>query len=194
MNHITFDIETYSPSDSSRIDTKEFRVSVIGAYISWLNDGKGEYIAFFEDDVKDFLELVKCADLIVGYNQIWFDLPVLQKYSDFNLQKLPNYDILVKIEEKIGAKLKLNDVCKANFEDDIKTDSYSVYKHYHKNGKWLELVDYCMNDVRLTQQLFEKIATTKKLKYNDLHILKEIQMNEIEYGSNKIVETTESLM
>jgi DNA polymerase elongation subunit (family B) len=194
MNYITFDIETYSPSDLNRIDTKEFRASVIGAFISWLNNGQGAYIAFLEKDVKDFLALLQQADLIIGYNQMWFDLPVLQKYANIDLLKLPNYDILLKIEEKIGYKLKLNDVCKANFEDDLKTDSYSVYRHYHKQGKWLELIDYCMNDVRLTQQLFAKILNQKQINYYDLHILKTINLDEVEFGRVEITESAESLL
>jgi DNA polymerase elongation subunit (family B) len=192
MNYITFDIETYSPSDLDRIDTKEFRCSVCGAYISWLNGGQGEYIAFLEDNIKEFLELLKHADLIIGYNHIWFDLPVLQKYADFDLLKLPCYDIMLKVEQKIGTKLRLNDLCKANFEGDLKTDSYSVYRHYHRDGKWLELIDYCMNDVRLTEQLFQQILTTKKLTYYDLHIQKEIIMDEVEFGKVEIQEGAES--
>jgi RNase_H superfamily len=194
MNYITFDIETYSPSDLNKIDTKEFRASVIGAFISWLNNGKGAYIAFLEENVKDFLQLLQQAELVVGYNHIWFDLAVLQKYANFNLMKLPNYDILIKVEEKIGAKLKLNDLCKANFDNDIKTDSYSVYRHYHKQNKWLELIDYCMNDVRLTEQLFQKILNDKTLNYYDLHILKNIVMDKVEFGRVQIDETAESLL
>lgn len=193
MNYITFDIETYSPGDLNRIDTKEFRVSVIGAYISWLNDGQGLYLAFLENDVSEFLELLKQAQLVVGYNHIWFDLAVLQKYSDFDLMKLPNYDILLKIEQKIGSKLKLNDVCKANFDNDIKTDSYSIYRHYHKQNKWLELVDYCMNDVRLTEGLFQKILTDKSLNYYDLHILKQIDMDNVQFGKVAISEGSDSI-
>ena len=192
MNYITFDIETYSPSELNHIDTKEFRVSVCGAFISWLNDGKGVYIAFLEENIKDFIELLKHCDLVIGYNHLWFDLPVLQKYADFNLLQLPCYDIMVKVEEKIGFKLKLNDLCKANFEEDIKTDTYSVYRHYHKQGKWLELIDYCMNDVRLTEQLFRQILDTKALVYYDLHVLKPIYMDEVIFGKREIQVGAES--
>jgi hypothetical protein len=193
MNYITFDIETYSPSDLNKIDTKEFRASVIGAYISWLNNGQGAYIAFLEDDVKEFLKLLSYCDLIIGYNHIWFDLPVLQKYSEIDLLKLPCYDIMLKVEAEIGFKLKLNDLCRANFDDDLKTDSYATYRHYHKEGKWLELIDYCMNDVRLTQQLFQKILAKKSLNYYDLHILKQIPMKDVEFGKVETQSGPESI-
>jgi DNA polymerase III epsilon subunit-like protein len=192
MNYVTFDIETYSPSDLNRIDTNEFRVSVIGAYISWLPAGQN-YLAFFEDDVKDFLEILKNCDLVVGYNHLWFDLPVLQKYSNFNLLQLPCYDIMLEVEKQIGYKSKLDDLCKANFEQDKKTDSYDVYKNYHKEGKWLELIDYCMNDVRLTQQLFTKILNNKTINYYDLHILKQANLPQPSPNKVNLVEMAESI-
>jgi RNase_H superfamily len=193
MNYIVFDIETYSPSNLNRIDTKEFKVTVLGAFISWLNNGQGEYLAFFEKDIKIFLDLMWTCDLIIGYNQLWFDLPVLQKYSDRNLLALPNYDIMIEVEKKIGFKLKLDDLCKANFEEDIKTDTFTTYRHYHSQGKWVELVDYCMNDVRLTHQLFLKILNTKNLNFYDLHILKQIPLDEPVPGKVEIQDSTESI-
>jgi hypothetical protein len=170
MNWITFDIETYSPGKLTHIDTKEFRVSVTGAYFSWLD----KYIAFFEEDTKDFLALLLEADVVVGFNHIWFDLAVLQKYSHIDLPQFTNnYDIMLEVEKKLGFKVKLNDLLKANMDGDLKTDSYAQYKDYYWDGKWFELVDYCMNDVRLTNELFLKILAGETLKYNDLTGVKE---------------------
>ncbi len=175
MNFVTFDIETYHPDRLDEMDTSKFRVSVVGAYFSWLD----EYIAFLEDDVSEFLRLLKEADLVVGYNHIWFDLPVLQKYANFDLQTLPNYDILLEIEKRIGYKVKLNDICKANLGES-KTDSFEQFKNYYWDKNWLPLIDYCMHDVRLTNQIFEQIRQTGKLKYPDMHEIKEIEMGKPE--------------
>lgn len=189
MNYITFDIETYSPSDLDRIDVNEFRVSVCGCYISWID----KYVAFMEPDIKDFIELMKKADLIIGFNQLWFDLPVLEKYSNFPLKQLPNYDILVEVEKKLGYKIKLDDLCRANFNDDIKTDSYSTYKDYHKQGKWFELIDYCMNDVRLTENLFRQICKTKTISYYDLHQKLEVSLDEPKPQKIEVAAQTQSI-
>ena len=182
MNYITFDIETYSPSELDSINTNEFRVSVAGAYFSWLD----KYVAFMEKDIQDLINLMEKADLIIGYNQLWFDLPVLQKYTTANLLKLPNYDILVEFQKVSGFRSKLDDLCKANFTDDLKTDSYQKYRHYHKEGKWLELVDYCMNDVRLTEALFKKILKDQKLFYLDLHQKKEVILSKPQFISQQL--------
>jgi DNA polymerase elongation subunit (family B) len=117
MNYITFDIETYSPesenSDNSsnlsyKIDTKTLRTSVIGAYISWID----KYLVFFEKEIPDFLAALHDADLVVGFNHLWFDLPVLQKYAGWDLSSLHSYDILLEVEKKVGYKIKLDDMAK----------------------------------------------------------------------------------
>lgn len=162
MNYITFDIETYSPSGLKKIDTNEFRVSVIGAYLSWL----GKYVAFMESDVRDFLDILKEVDLVVGYNHLWFDLPVLQKYANFDLLKLTSYDIMLEFEKKAGFKCKLDDLAKSNLGAK-KTDTYEHYSKYHLEGKWFELVNYCMHDVRLTEQLFRMSRLGQAIKLTD---------------------------
>lgn len=171
MNWITFDIETYSPSKSDKINTSELRVSVIGAYISWID----KYVAFMEDDAKYFINLMKEADLIIGWNHEWFDLPVLQKYSDYNLKNLPSYDLMLEMEKVVGFKLKLDNVAKANLGEH-KTDSYEQFKHYHWNKEWYKLIDYCMNDVRLTNQIFMKAVNEETIKYFDLHTIREVKV------------------
>lgn len=189
MNYITFDIETYSPGNLNRIDTQEFRVSVVGCYISWIDT----YLAFLENDVGDFINSLKKADLVVGFNHLWFDIPVLAKYSDFNLKTLPCYDILLEFEKKSGFKIKLNDLCKANFVNDVKTDSYEIFKNYHKENKWDLLIDYCLNDVRLTENLFRKVLNQEEILYYDLHQKKSLRLDQPVPGKVSVGETLESI-
>lgn len=188
MNWITFDIETYSPGDLNRIDTNEFRVSVCGAYFSWTQ----EYIAFLEDDIQEFLNILPQVDLVVGYNHNWFDLPVLQKYANFQLSELPTYDIMVEIEKKIGYKLKLDDVCKANLGTQ-KTDTYEQFRHYYKDKNWEPLIDYCMHDVKLTEEIFEIILSNQKIKYVDLLETKSILLDTPTPGTRIISPVAESI-
>lgn len=188
MNWITFDIETYSPGGLERIDTNEFRVSVCGAYFSWTQ----EYVAFLEDDIEEFLRVLPHVDLVVGYNHEWFDLPVLQKYASFQLSELPTYDIMLEIEKKIGYKLKLDDVCKANLGTQ-KTDTYEQFKHYYKDKNWLPLIDYCMHDVKLTEQIFGIIQNRQELKYIDLLETKKVLLDPPNPGKRTISQVAESI-
>jgi DEAD/DEAH box helicase domain-containing protein len=184
-----FDIETYSPSESEKIDTDEFRTSVIGAYYSWTDS----YVAFLEEDAEYFTQTLQKADVIVGYNHIWFDLPVLQKYSHYDLLGLPNYDIMVEIEKKLGFKPKLNDIAKANLGE-FKTDSYEQFKNYYKDKNWEPLIDYCMNDVRLTKDLFDMVLSQNPIKYNDLLDTKEVILDKPKPGVKSVSTPIQSLL
>jgi predicted PolB exonuclease-like 3'-5' exonuclease len=188
MNYIVFDIETYSPTNNPRIVTSELKTSVTGAYFSWLD----KYVAFIEDDCKDFIDTMRKADLIVGFNHLWFDLPVLQKYSSYNLKDLPVYDIMLEFEKKIGFKIKLDDLCKANLGQQ-KTDSYENFKHYYEDKNWEPLIDYCMHDVRLTHELFKICLAGKPIKYIDLLDTKQVTLDIPKSGKMHLVEDLESI-
>jgi len=188
FNYLVFDIETYSPGKLTKIDTKEFRPSVIGCYCSWNN----QYLAFFEEHTEDFINLLSKTDLVVGFNQLWFDLPVLQKFAHFDLLSLPNYDILIEFEKKAGFKTKLDEICKATLGSQ-KTDNYQQYKDYYWDEKWFELVDYCMHDVKLTKELFDLILTSKPLKYNDLMQTREVLLDLPKPGKIEIQEAAKSI-
>jgi DEAD/DEAH box helicase domain-containing protein len=190
LNWITFDIETYSPSDQDRIDTSELRVTVIGAYFSWT----GQYVAFLEKDATYFCDLLKEADLIIGWNHIFFDLPVMQKYSTYDLKTLPTYDIMQEMADVVGNRYKLDNVAKANL-DEHKTDTYANFKTYHKEQQWGKLIDYCMNDVRLTNLIFEKALNGQPINYYDLHNKRQAILKIPQKGMKAIVgEMMESLM
>lgn len=187
MNYITFDIETYNPEENmktagrSKIDTNKFKVSTIGAYFSWLD----EYIVFWEEDAVEFTNLLRYADLVVGYNHIWFDLPVLQKYAAYNLKELPVFDIMVEVENKIGYKLRLNDLAKQNLEI-VKTDSFEKFRTYHLEDKWHELSYYCMHDVKITEDLFKMVLKGTPLKYADMLNQREVLVDKPNLTSSNI--------
>lgn len=171
MNYITFDIETYIPQGLSdrvggKLNVEAMKVAVIGAYYSWIGEG-GSYIAFLEDNVTDFLATLKKADYIVGYNHIWFDNAVLQKYADFDLNTLPNWDLMLEVEKGAGFKPKLDDLCKSNLQNLKKTESFETYRHFHRDGKLLELANYCVTDVYLTEKLHDLVKKNGQLLYSD---------------------------
>ena len=178
MKYITFDIETYIPngilssSTSGRLDTKSMNVSVTGAYVSWWD----KYLFFWEADTEDFIKLLREADYIVGYNHINFDLAVLQKYANFDLRKLNNYDLLVEFQKQAGHRVKLDNLAKTNLGAS-KTDSFEQFKTYHIDGKWFELADYCMHDVKLTEELHRMALKQQPIKYSEMLGIKEVSLD-----------------
>lgn len=186
MNYITYDIETYFPDGvldriGGRLNVDGMKVAVIGAFISWI-DG-GIYVAFLEENVGEFLELMKSADCIIGFNHIWFDNAVLAKYADFDLNKLPNWDLMLEAEKNLVFKPKLDDLCKSNLGTQ-KTESFETYRHYHKDGKMFELTDYCMHDVLLTEKLHQLVLKNGFLLYNDAFKSRQIAVSRPTFAGN----------
>jgi DEAD/DEAH box helicase domain-containing protein len=174
LNYCVFDIETQNwftdlPPGS---DHSKLKISVLGAYFS----KEDVYIAYLEKDLEAFVEKLKTVDLVIGYNSIGFDLPVLQPYTDLDLKTLPSYDILLEIEKQVGFKVKLDDVAKATLGIN-KTDKGSNAILYFREGNWSKLIDYCMWDVRITKEVFETALNSGVLKYKDFIDQKEVKVN-----------------
>jgi len=198
MNYITYDIETYFPEGvadrvGGKLNVDAMKVAVIGAFVSWV-DG-GIYVAFLEENVGEFLELMKSADCVIGYNHIWFDNAVLAKYADFDLNKLPNWDLMLEVEKNLGFKAKLDDLCKSNLGTQ-KTESFETYRHYHRDGKMYELTDYCMHDVLLTEKLHQLVLKNGFLLYSDAFKSRQIAVSPPVLSGDQQMETdkTETLL
>ena len=63
----------------------------------------GQYHIFNEENVADLVEQLIKADLVVGYNHVQFDYPVLQAYTIYDLAtQTVNCDMMLDIEEILG--------------------------------------------------------------------------------------------
>ena len=67
-----------------------------------------DYFVYEEKDAKKLVEKLQTADLVVGFNVIGFDYTVLQPYSDFDLQEINTFDMLVDVKKLLNFRLSLN--------------------------------------------------------------------------------------
>jgi len=164
---ITFDIETQNGLGNWR-DFSGVKISVLGAIDQ---DGK-EYV-YWEDQLPDFLNFISDADLIVGFNSLGFDVPVLQNYTDINLKKYPHYDIMDEFKKIAGHRIKLDDLAQNTLGKGKSGSGLDALK-YWAEGRHDELARYCMDDVRVTKALFDHVVSDKPVKYLNLTAPKEI--------------------
>lgn len=148
---IVFDLETQRTFEE--VGGKQFDrlgVSVLGLYDSTAND----YEILEEVDLARLANRFIDADLIVGYNIRHFDFPVLQPYVTCDLSRLPALDILEEIEKSIGHRVGLDNVAKATLgKGKIGTGMDAIY--YWRDGKTDLLKKYCLEDVRLTKEVYD---------------------------------------
>ena len=96
------------------------------------------------------------------------------------------------MEKKIGYKTRLDNLCSANLGEH-KTDSYEQYKHYYWDKNWFPLIDYCMNDVRLTEELFRMTLNAKPIKYTNLQKTEQVVL-EVPVAGNSSIEPDMTLL
>ena len=150
-NIIVFDIETRNTfRDVGARAHEGLRLSIMVAYF-YKDD---TYRVYNEENIKEFLILLKEADLIIGFNIKGFDLPVLQKYTSESLQNLPLLDIMYEVMYSCGKRFKLDYLAEGTLGTKKTADGLMAVEFF-RDGRMDELIEYCRQDVKLTKDLYE---------------------------------------
>ena len=64
-----------------------------------------KYDKYTKSQIANLIDHLQTADLIVGFNQLQFDYKILSSYTNTNLDALPNFDMLNKIEEMLNFRV-----------------------------------------------------------------------------------------
>lgn len=142
-------------------------ISCIGAF----DYATGRTRVFMDDNIGEFAELVKQRDLIVSFNGLSFDNRVCAA-NGIEVPDAKSYDILVEmwLAAGLGPKFAfpthmgfgLDATCEANFGT-RKTGHGALAPVDFQRGKFGSLVDYCLNDIALTKQVFDQIVASGQL-------------------------------
>lgn len=115
---------------------------------------RDEYLSFWEKDLADLGKMIKEAALVVGFSINRFDLPVLDKYFDFNTQGLKRIDLLEEIEMVYGRRIGLDLLAVRNLGVGKTHNGLEAIKFWNE-GNLKDLEDYCRNDVKVTKELYD---------------------------------------
>lgn len=126
----------------------------------------GEYKIYDEAHVQDLIKQLTRADLVVGFNIINFDYGVLHGYSPLDLTATPTCDLMVDLEAKIGFRPSLDMVAKATLQAPKSADGLQALRWW-KEGKLLEIAEYCCFDVKITKEVHEYGHAHGEVFYND---------------------------
>ena len=162
MDKLVIDIETKNTfaDVGGQGNIPALEASFVGVYS--YNDNK--YYSFFEQDFARLGELLRKAGLIIGFSINRFDIPVMKKYYElgnrfstginFNIFALERCDLLDMIEETMGFRVGLDILAKTNLNVGKTSHGLEAIKFY-KEGRLIELEEYCLNDVKITKELYE---------------------------------------
>ncbi len=151
---IVFDIETqntFQETGKSRAEAfKKLKVSVVGVYEYLTN----EYKTYDEKELMELDKRFQKADLLLGFNSAGFDLPVLSNYFFTPVDRFPHLDLMTEIEKNRGHRASLDSVAKPTLKVK-KSGSGLDAIMYWKENRIAELKKYCLDDVRITKDVFE---------------------------------------
>lgn len=162
-NEIVLDIETQNTFDEvGGYFTDKLKVSLVGVYFYETDT----YESFLEPDLPALFARLEKGGRIIGYNSIGFDMPVLNNYYAGDLLKLPQLDMLRHIEKSLGFRLKLDSVGQATVGIEKSAHGLQAVAWW-KEGNIDAIREYCLQDVKVTKEVYEFGKKNGYLLYDD---------------------------
>jgi len=159
---VVLDIETQNTFADVENDYTKFKISVIGVYFYETDT----YESFEEHELPRLWPRLENADRIIGYNSIGFDLPIMNNYYAGDFLKFPGLDILAEIHKALGFRLKLDDVAAACVGHRKSGHGLQAIEWW-KQGEIEKIKKYCLDDVKVTREVYEYGLKYKALAYED---------------------------
>ena len=149
--YIVLDLQTQK--GFHEVDRK--KLYLLKVSVACIYDSKTDsYMAFEEKEMSKLEEMLKQADLIIGFNIRDFDFEVLTPYLMTPVKNLPFLDLMVEIEKVRGHRVSLQSVAQATLQSSKSGSGWDAIQLY-KDGKIEELKKYCMDDVKITKEIYE---------------------------------------
>jgi len=175
MKLVVFDVETKKAFDEvGGYFPEKLGVSVAGVWYGEYDPtspaaslgARGTLRGFKEEEFGEMFKIFEAADRIVGFNSIDFDMMALKPYYLGDLFKLPNFDILQEVEKKVGYRVKLDAIAKETLGIQKGGNGLDAISYYHE-GNWEKLIEYCLQDVEITKDIYMHVVKNKELRFKN---------------------------
>jgi len=92
--------------------------------------------------------------MIIGFNSSKFDLPALSSYYVGDISKMPQLDLMDEIKKSLGKRIALDEFARETLGTK-KSGHGLLAVNYYNEGKFDKLAKYCLDDVKITKDLYE---------------------------------------
>jgi hypothetical protein len=135
---------------------------------------RGGYRIYGEHDINELVDELVRADLVVGWNHVEFDYPVLQGYTIYDLPaQTVNLDMMLALQETLGFRMKLDAAASASLGTGKSADGLDALKWWQEHKKTgsleplMKIAEYCAFDVKVTKCVHEYALANGHIKYHD---------------------------
>jgi len=157
---VVLDLETQKLFSDVGGRRDQLKVSVVGIY----DYASNRYEMFEEREIPKLESFLRNASFLVGFNIREFDLEVLKPYLLMSLDGIPVLDLLEELEQNRGHRISLDSIAQATLKEG-KSGSGLEAVQLFKEGRLEELKQYCLDDVRITKEIYEYGNSTGKILF-----------------------------
>ena len=168
---IVLDIETQNAFQDVAGDIKKLKISLVGIY----DYARDVYETYLETELDRLFPLLEHAEFTIGFNINNFDFPVLSSYYLGKISQFPTLDIIEEVEKILGFRIALDDLASATIGAKKSGHGFMAI-NYFKRGEFEKLKAYCLDDVKITKELYEYGKKEKKLYFNSRSGKREIKV------------------
>lgn len=130
---------------------KELGISIAGVY-SYNND---TFTGLEEHELPALEEMLENASCVIGFNINHFDIPVLRPYiKGRSLERIAVIDLYEDAVNFLGHRVGLGALAKATLGEGKSGNGLEALRWF-REGRVEEVKKYCLDDVRLTRDLYE---------------------------------------
>lgn len=173
MRKIVFDIETSNIfADVGKHDPTLLDIAIIGIHDSETDT----YTSYSKEELGKLWPILERADMLIGYYSDHFDLPLLNKYYPGDLSKIKSLDILKEIRKSYGRGMKLNQLAEGTLGKK-KSGHGLEATEWWKKGEVEKVRNYCIDDVKITKEIYDYARANNKLLFKEGKQILEIKLD-----------------
>jgi DEAD/DEAH box helicase domain-containing protein len=181
MKYLVFDIETANVFPSlARNDVSLLDLALVGVY----NSETDSYSSYIKEELPRLWPLIEHTDLLIGFNSDTFDVPLLNRYYPGDLTSVPSLDLLSEVQKVLGRRIRLQSLAEATLGKGKKGDGLQAVTWWQE-GLVDKVREYCIEDVRLTKELYDYALAHGVLKYKDLRDIRDIKLDTKHWGKRE---------
>ncbi len=134
------------------------------------------YSSYEQHELPKLWPILEKADMLIGFNSDHFDIPLLNKYYPGDLSKIKSLDLMKEIKNSLGRRIKLDTIAEATLgKNKIGHGLEAVL--WWRNGEKEKVKQYCIEDVRITKEIYDFALKNSHVKYRDGGALKDIKLD-----------------
>jgi DEAD/DEAH box helicase domain-containing protein len=163
MRKIVLDIETRNTfQEIGRAEPALLDISVVCIHDSETDS----YSSYLQEDLGKLWPIIEKADVLITFNGDHFDIPLLDKYYPGDLTRIKSLDLLKEVRKSLGHRIGLGLIAQGTLNKPKGGHGLDAIEWWRK-GEIDKIIKYCLEDVKITKEVYEYALLNKKLKYKE---------------------------